>query len=90
MLGLNRRGATEYSFFAALPVLGAAALYDIIKGWPLFDAHSIPYFLLGLAVAFASAWFAMKFLVRYVSNHSFAAFAWYRLALAALVFALLR
>ena len=90
LLGLNRRGATEYSFFAALPVLGAAALYDIIKGWPLFTAESVPFFLLGLAVAFASAWIAMKFLVRFVSNHSFAIFAWYRIALAAVVFLLLR
>jgi undecaprenyl-diphosphatase len=90
MLGLNRRGATEYSFFAAMPVLGAAALYDIIKGWPLFTADSVPFFLLGLAVAFVSAWIAMKFLVRYVSNHSFAVFAWYRIVLALVVFALLR
>jgi undecaprenyl-diphosphatase len=90
LLGLNRRGATEYSFFAAMPVLGAAALYDIVTSWPLFTTASVPFFLVGLAVAFASAWIAMKFLVRYVSNHSFAVFAWYRIALALLVFALLR
>jgi undecaprenyl-diphosphatase len=90
LLGLNRRGATEYSFFAAMPVLGAAALYDILKGWPLFTAESVPLFLLGMAVAFVSAWLAMKFLVRFVSNHSFAIFAWYRIALAAVVFLLLR
>ena len=90
LLGLNRRGATEYSFFAAIPVLGAAALYDIIKGWPLFTVDSVPFFLIGMAVAFASAWLAMKFLIRFVSHHSFAVFAWYRIALAGLVFWLLR
>ena len=89
-LGLNRRSATEYSFLAALPVLGAAALNDIVDGWSLFTAASIPFFAIGLVVAFASAWLAMRFLVRYVSGHSFAAFAWYRIVLAAAVLLLLR
>jgi undecaprenyl-diphosphatase len=30
-------------------------------------------------VSFASALVAVKFLLRYVSKHSFAAFAWYRI-----------
>ncbi len=85
-LGLNRRAATEYSFFAAVPVLAAAAGYDLLKIWNKLSIHDAPLFALGLLVAFFAAWWTIKFLIRYVGSHSFSPFAWYRLALSALVF----
>jgi undecaprenyl-diphosphatase len=37
--------------------------------------------LISGAVAFVAALLAIRFLLRFVSRHSFAAFAWYRIAL---------
>ena len=37
--------------------------------------------LIGFGVAFVSAWFAVKLFLKYVSNHGFTAFGWYRIAL---------
>jgi len=88
-LGLDRKSATEYSFFAAVPLLLAAGAYDLLKNAHLLDAQTIPMFATGFLVAFLSAWAAIRFFIRFVSRYTLTAFAWYRLAIAALVFALL-
>lgn len=86
LLGLDRKSATEYSFFAAVPLMAAACGYDLLHNAALLTAETIPYFLTGFAVSFLAAWGAIRFLIRYVARHSLNAFAWYRLAIAGLVF----
>jgi undecaprenyl-diphosphatase len=89
ILGLNRKAATEYSFFAAVPIIVVATSYDIVVNWPIIRPEAVPYFTTGFLVAFISAWMAIKFFIRFVSRHSLQAFAGYRLAVAALIFALM-
>lgn len=84
--GMDRRTATEYSFFAAAAVLPAAGLFDLYKSLPYLNAGHIPLFATGTLVAFLSGWMAVKLLVRFVGQHTLAGFAWYRLILAAVVF----
>jgi undecaprenyl-diphosphatase len=90
LLGLHRKAATEYSFFAAVPVLGAAAMYEIAVSWPILTPAAVPYFTTGFVVSFVFAWLAIRFLIRFVSHNPLSFFAWYRFGLAALVFWLLR
>ncbi len=85
IVGVERRTATEYSFFAAVAVLPAAGLYEIYKTLPHLHAAHIPFFAIGTLVSFISGWAAVKFLIRFVSRHTLNVFGWYRLALAALV-----
>ena len=85
MLGLNRKTATEYSFFAAAPVIAAASLLDLYKSLDVITASQIPVFAVGFVVSAISALLIVKFFIQYVSRNSLNAFAWYRLALAALV-----
>ncbi len=89
LCGIDRKTATEYSFFAAVPVLTAAAVYDLYKSLPILSAQHVPVFVVGTVVSFFSAWAAVKLLIRYVSRHTLTPFAWYRLAVALLVLALL-
>jgi undecaprenyl-diphosphatase len=84
-LGLSRKAATEYSFFAAVPLLAAACAYDLLHNIKLLDASTIPLFAIGFVVAFVSAWFAIRFLIQFVAHHTLAVFGWYRLFVAALV-----
>ena len=86
LLGLNRRAATEYSFFAAVPVLVAAAGYDLYSSWSELSAHALPFFAVGFMTAFASAFAAVKFFIGFVGKHTFVPFAWYRLAVAGVLF----
>ncbi|MGQ9725139.1 MAG: undecaprenyl-diphosphate phosphatase [Tepidimonas sp.] len=86
-LGLSRRGATEFSFFLAIPMLFGAATYDLYKHRALLDASDLPLFAVGLATSFASAWVCVKWLLRYVATHTFVPFAWYRIGFGLLILA---
>jgi undecaprenyl-diphosphatase len=84
-LGLSRIAATEFSFFLAIPVMLAATLYDLLKSWSTLLPADAPIFAVGFIVSFVSALFVVRAFLSYVSHHSFRAFAWYRIALGALV-----
>jgi undecaprenyl-diphosphatase len=80
-LGLSRTAATEFSFFLAIPVMLAATTYDLAKSWSVLAVTDIPMFAVGFMVSFISAIIVVKAFLAYVSGHSFAVFAWYRIAL---------
>jgi len=84
-LGLDRKTATEYSFFAAVPVLTLAAVYAMVRDGAAVTAAWASFFATGLAVAFVSGLASIRFLMRFLSRHRMDAFAAYRLALAAAV-----
>jgi undecaprenyl-diphosphatase len=77
--GLSRRTAAEFSFFAAIPVLLAATCYELWKARAELASTDVTPLVVSCVVSFVSALLATKLLLRYVSRHSFAAFAWYRI-----------
>jgi undecaprenyl-diphosphatase len=79
LFGLSRRAATEFSFFLAVPVLFAASAYEFVKNRELFDRHDLGLFGVGFIAAFVSAFFCVRWLLRYISSHDFTVFAWYRI-----------
>lgn len=85
LFGLSRRAATEFSFFLAIPTLGAACLYDLYQHRALLDANLTGLLAAGLATSFVCALLAVRALLRYISRHDFTVFAWYRIAFGALV-----
>jgi undecaprenyl-diphosphatase len=85
--GLSRRAALEFSFFLAIPTLGAASLFALWRGRDALVAADAPVFAVGLVVSFAVALASIAFLLRYVREHDLRPFGWYRLALALLVVA---
>ncbi len=89
-LGLSRHAATEFSFFLSIPVMFAATLYDLLKSRDVLSMADAPAFAVGFVVAFGSAVIVVKAFLGYVSRHSFAVFAWYRIALGLLLLGLLR
>jgi undecaprenyl-diphosphatase len=84
-LGFNRKAATEFSFFLAIPMLFGAAAYDIYKNHSLLSWADAPMFAVGLVVSYLSAWVCVKWLLRFVGQHSFVPFAWYRIAFGLLI-----
>jgi undecaprenyl-diphosphatase len=78
--GLSRRTAAEFSFFLAIPALLAATAYDIYKARNEFVAAEVEPLIVSCAASFISALLVTKLLLRFVSKHSFASFAWYRIA----------
>ena len=80
LFGLSRKAATEFSFFLAIPTLLGATVYSLYKAREELSAADIPMFGLGTIAAFVSAFFCVRWLLRYISSHNFNAFAWYRIA----------
>ena len=85
MLGVERKTATEYSFFAAVPLMVAATLFDFYQKRHLFHAEQMQMLTIGFVVSFVVAWIAVKFFIHFLSRHTLAPFGWYRLAAAAVV-----
>ncbi len=79
-LGMQRKAATEFSFFLGIPTLGAASLYSLYKHRDLLTAADAGVFAMGFIVSFIFAFIAIRALIRYVANHDFTVFAWYRIA----------
>jgi len=77
--GLSRRTAAEFSFFVAIPVMFAATGYKLLDAREPITAAEAQSMLISSVTAFVAALAAIRFLIRYVSQHSFALFAWYRI-----------
>jgi len=88
MIGLERKTAVEYSFLAAVPVIFAAAIYDLVKSWPLLQPADISIFGIGFMAAFFSALVAIRFFLRFLRSRTLTPFGWYRLAVTLLVLSL--
>ncbi len=84
-LGAERKVAAQYSFLAAVPVMCAAVGYDLLKSWRLFSGEDVVFLAIGFVVSFVSAWAAVKTFIALLGRCTLKPFAWYRLALAPVV-----
>jgi undecaprenyl-diphosphatase len=87
LFGMSRQAATEFSFFLAIPTLLAATVYSLYKERALLSMADAPVFGIGTVAAFISAFFCVRWLLRYISTHDFTAFAWYRIVFGFVVIA---
>lgn len=79
LCGLSRKTAAEFSFFVAIPVLLAATAYEMWEARAELASTDPAPLIVSCVVSFLSALLATKMLLRYVSKHTFGAFAWYRI-----------
>ena len=88
LFGLPRTVATEFSFFLAIPVIGGATAYELLKLWKNPVAISGEFtsaIVVGFVAAFISAFICVRWLIHYVAHHNFIPFAWYRIVFGVLV-----
>jgi len=83
--GLPRTTATEFSFFLAIPVMVAATIFELYGGLSAMSADDLWAFVVGFLMSYITAVIVVKLFLRYVSNHSFSVFAWYRIVFGGLV-----
>jgi undecaprenyl-diphosphatase len=77
--GLDKKQATEFSFLLAVPTMFAATGYDLLKTPIQFTHHEITLLVIGLVIAFFTAWLAVKVFLRIVENYGFKHFGYYRI-----------
>jgi undecaprenyl-diphosphatase len=90
ILGLERKGAAEFSFLIAVPIMLAVEVYEVTKMRSLFTAQDTTQFLIGFAVSFIVALFAVKSFILFLSRWTLVPFAWYRIVVAPVFFLLTR
>lgn len=80
--GMRRDAAANFSFLMATPIIAGAGLVEARKilhaglNWPM---------VVGFVASALFGWLAIAGLLYFVRTRSYAVFAWYRLALAALI-----
>jgi undecaprenyl-diphosphatase len=79
LIGVERRAATEFSFFLAIPTMFAASGYALVKHRHELDGGNAAVLALGFVVSFIVALAVISWLIRFVSTRDFRAFGWYRL-----------
>jgi undecaprenyl-diphosphatase len=87
--GLDRRTATAFSFYLAIPTLGAATIFDLLSNLSTVTPDDYGRLFLGLVVSMIVAWLSIDWLLRYVAHHSFVIFGIYRILAGLVIFALL-
>jgi undecaprenyl-diphosphatase len=87
LFGLSRRAATEFTFFLAIPTLMLAGAYSLWKERALLSSSDLGMWGVGMLASFVSAFFCVRWLLRYIASHSFVPFAWYRIAFGVVVLA---
>jgi undecaprenyl-diphosphatase len=85
---LDKSQATEFSFLLAVPTMFAAAGYDLLKSELTLNQDQVIMLAIGFALAFVTAWFAVKIFLKIVANYGFKHFGYYRIILG-IVFLLL-
>lgn len=82
--GLKRKTIVEFSFLLAIPTMLAATGLDLIKTSINFTAGEWLQLFVGFAASFIVALAAIKFLLKFIQNHTFILFGVYRILIALL------
>ena len=90
LAGLDRKVATEYSFFLALPTIIAATVYETWKARGTFTDQDFMALGLGMIISFLVAWAVIAAFLTYVQRHTLRVFAYYRIILGVVVLLIFR
>jgi len=82
MLGLKRKTIVEFSFLLAVPTMLAATGLDLLKNAGGFSVDQLSCLSMGFVLSFVSALIGVKFLLRFIKDHTFIPFGIYRIVLA--------
>jgi undecaprenyl-diphosphatase len=85
LAGMDRKVATEYSFFLALPTMTVATGYKMLRSWTLMTQEDLASLAIGLTVSFVVAWAVIAAFLAFVKHHTLRPFAYYRIVLGIVV-----
>jgi undecaprenyl-diphosphatase len=83
VVGMNRKEATEFSFFLAIPTMLAATVLDVAKtDMAIWSDGNMVTLAIGFLGSFVTAYIVIKWLIKFVQNNNFNIFGWYRIVIA--------
>jgi undecaprenyl-diphosphatase len=81
LFGSNRKTAAEFSFLLAVPTIGAAAGYDLVKNVDILG-QNYTILLVGFIVSFIVSMLTIKLFLSFLQKFSFISFGIYRIVVA--------
>ncbi len=84
LIGLRRDVAMMFSFLLAIPTMGAASGYMLLKEYKTLSFENLEVLAVGFVVSFIVGWFAVKWFLAIVSKYNFTPFGIYLIASGAL------
>jgi len=85
LVGLNRKASAEFSFLLALPVLAAAAGFDMLKNYKEFSDGNFLALLVGFVTSFLVAYLTIRLFLRFLQKFTFVGFGIYRIIFGAVL-----
>ena len=79
LFGADRRSAAEFSFWLAMPTMVGAFAFELYKSRAEMSGDNTLVIAVGFVASFICGWIVVKTFLDYVSRHSFALFAWWRI-----------
>ncbi|MEO1441559.1 MAG: undecaprenyl-diphosphate phosphatase, partial [Chloroflexota bacterium] len=83
--GMNRTVATQFSFYLAIPTLGLATLYELLTSMGQLSSAGLVNIFIGAVVSGVVAWLSIGWLLRYVAQHTFVLFGYYRIVIGLII-----
>lgn len=91
LLGCSRTCASKFSFYLSIPIMLGASLVKFLsfsQSGIEWNTNEIIYVVIGLVFAFLTSILIIKTLLKFIKNHTFIGFGYYRIALSIVLFAL--
>lgn len=85
LLKIKREDATKYSFYLSLPIVLGAVLFQIIKMDLNIITNYFSFFVIGILISFIVGLLSIEYLLKYIKNHNFKIFMWYRIIIGTIV-----
>jgi len=89
LLGVERKAAAAFTFYLAVPTMLGASVYDLYKNREVLDFSAGLTILVGFVVSFLVALVVVKTFIGFIGRYGLKPFGWYRLAVGALILAIL-
>lgn len=77
--GLSRKSAAEFSFLLAIPTMFMATFYDLYKNRSTMVIDDYGLVTVGFITAFVVAFFTVKWMMQFLTSHTFVVFGIYRI-----------
>jgi undecaprenyl-diphosphatase len=80
MLGVERRAATLFTFYLAVPTMLGATILELHHKAGVLSQHQGLNIAIGFAISFLVAWFVIREFLHIVTKYGLSPFGWYRIA----------
>lgn len=85
LIGMDRKTATEFSFFLAIPTMFAATFYDAYKNRTLLLEGNLVVLIIGFVVSFLTAYIVIALFLTFIRRNTFRVFGYYRMVFGIIV-----